>query len=490
MTFKKFLGGASEPSTERIGAERVGREELGAAVRPRRRGLVPLPGGRSRALGAGHLGVRHHAADKVRRGHRVLVTRPVEAAGRDVEAEDTEAVGVLVRRDEPLPGAVELEVPRRGAPRVLDRRHGEQPLVRPPPVDPEHGDAVVPPVGHQDKIARRVHGDAAAGVQVARESLWDGADGLHQPQGRCAPGRQPGASLYHRLGRPVVELEDGHVRGELVDHVAVRERRVELDVPGAEGPPPLGAGEDRAAGRQRPVLRVVPELADDVHAEVRHVGDLAEEGVQDHGVRVRVRLALRLRRGVVDGVVHVLVAARLHGPALVRVEEGAELGDAAALPVQSEDPDGRVPVVHDEHVLAGLVQGDVARRGASRVDAPELLHLAARGAHAPRVDLAVLRHRLRAGVQDVPVRVEAGEGRVHAGLIGDGEQRHLPVGGVHQVRVEAVLRLLPPGPVGEVVEACVAGHDDELLLGLHPGSLMLRSGWLQRRLVRLGLGFH
>merc|ERR1712151_1373482 len=61
-----------------------------------------------------------HRADEIRRWHLILVASPGEPPCRKIEMEDTDAVRVLVRCNEPLARAVELEVPWGGTAGVLD----------------------------------------------------------------------------------------------------------------------------------------------------------------------------------------------------------------------------------------------------------------------------------------------------------------------------------------------------------------------------------
>mmetsp|Transcript_111901 Transcript_111901/g.316575 ORF Transcript_111901/g.316575 Transcript_111901/m.316575 type:complete len:204 (+) Transcript_111901:788-1399(+) len=163
-----------------------------------------------------------------------------------------------------------------------------------------------------------------------------------------------------------------------------------------------------------------------------------------------------------------LVVPRLHRAAAVGVVRGPERQGLAPRAREAEDADRGVPVVHDKHVLALAVQGQVAGRGAARAGAGQLGQAPAPGADLPGDDLPGLGHGLRARVEHVLARVEAGEGRVHCWILGDGQQHHLPVAGIHVEGVEAPRCLGPARPVGQVVEARVAGDDDQLLeLRLH-----------------------
>mmetsp|Transcript_93322 Transcript_93322/g.201876 ORF Transcript_93322/g.201876 Transcript_93322/m.201876 type:complete len:429 (+) Transcript_93322:67-1353(+) len=413
--------------------------------------------------------MRLHAAHKVRRRDLVLVAGPVELPSGEVEAEDADPVRVLVRRDQPLARCVELEVPGRLAARVLRVGGAKQARLRALGVDPEDGDAVVASVGDQHVVPGGVDADAAAGVHLAGVAVGDRPHRLHDAQGMGL--EVPGDQLLRGL---LVEFEHRDLRGEFVDDVADGQRGVELDVARTQGLAALGPGHQGAGRLQLPRGRVEAELPDEVHAEIRDEGDSAEEGVEDHGVRVRVRLPLLLGGGVVDRVVHVLVRAHLHGPALVRIVHRAQLLDDAARRVDAEHGDGGIPVVDHEHVQARLVQRDVAGRGATGVGCPQEVHLPRVGVHGPRVDLAVLGHGLRAGVHDVLVRVEPRERRVHDALRGHREEHHLPVGRVDPEGVETLLRLLAARTVRQVVEARVARDDHELLAahyGPHEGRL-------------------
>mmetsp|Transcript_19527 Transcript_19527/g.54576 ORF Transcript_19527/g.54576 Transcript_19527/m.54576 type:complete len:228 (+) Transcript_19527:374-1057(+) len=225
---------------------------------------------------------------------------------------------------------------------------------------PEDCDAVVAPVRDQDKHTGGVHGDPAAGIHVARVALWDGSHCLHQP--KCGSI----LALDDALCARAVELEDGDLRRELVDDIAKGMDWVELDVPRAQSLASWGAGRHGARRSQNALDLVEVELPDEVHAQIRHVGDLPEGRVQNDGVRVRVALPLLLGARIVLRVVDVLVGSGLHGTAPVGVVHRAKACDRSGVWVQAEDADSRVPVIDHEHVLAPLVQRDVARGGAAR----------------------------------------------------------------------------------------------------------------------------
>mmetsp|Transcript_87688 Transcript_87688/g.256338 ORF Transcript_87688/g.256338 Transcript_87688/m.256338 type:complete len:208 (+) Transcript_87688:446-1069(+) len=153
----------------------------------------------------------------------------------------------------------------------------------------------------------------------------------------------------------------------------------------------------------------------------------------------------------------------LHLASVVRVVHGTELQGIILLTCQTKYSDGGVPVVHNKHVLALFVQREIARGRAMSAAAAELLQQASFGADGPGDNLARLSHGLRASIEHVLARVEAHEGWIHDGVLGDREQHHLPIARVHVEDVEAPLCLCAFGPVREVVEARVAGDDDELL---------------------------
>lgn len=74
--------------------------------------------------------------------------------------------------------------------------------------------------------------------------------------------------------------------------------------------------------------------------------------------------------------------------------------------------DDRVPVVAEEHVVAGDVDGEVARRLAHSGAAAQVRQLAAYGAHCKRRDRVVLGDVLGARVHNVLRGVVAEERRV------------------------------------------------------------------------------
>mmetsp|Transcript_34646 Transcript_34646/g.88924 ORF Transcript_34646/g.88924 Transcript_34646/m.88924 type:complete len:255 (-) Transcript_34646:290-1054(-) len=247
----------------------------------------------------------------------------------------------------------------------------QQALVLTALLDLEARDAVVTTVRHEHEAARAVHADAAAGVHVSWPRLRNGLDRLHEAQ------RWQRSTGHDILCGRVAERKDGDLGRELVHHVAERQRGVELDVARAKCHTSLRARLDRTGRRKGSGNRVVPELPDAVHAEVRHVRNAAVERIQDNGMRVRVVLPILLRRGVVLRVVDVPVSAHLHGPALVGVVHRAQGLDYAAV-INTEHCDCGVPIVHHKHVLTLLVQCDVARRGAAGI-------CGAKEVHAPRV---------------------------------------------------------------------------------------------------------
>mmetsp|Transcript_88135 Transcript_88135/g.247910 ORF Transcript_88135/g.247910 Transcript_88135/m.247910 type:complete len:275 (-) Transcript_88135:445-1269(-) len=273
--------------------------------------------------------------------------------------ENVDAVRILVGRDQPLPRGVELEVPGRGAAGVLHARYGKKPRRRHLVVHAEDRDAVVASVRDKDELARTVHSDPPASVHAARKGVGNGSDRLHEAQRRNVfPAALPSDEL---CGRLVVELKHRNLGRELVDNVTDWKPRMELDVAGTERPPPGRTRWLHTGSDEGPQVRVVAELPDEVHSEVGHVGDAAEERVQDNRVGVRVALPLLLRRGVVQGMVHVLIVLRHHLAALVGIEHRARPDDLAAVLVHLENADGGVPIIHDKHVLALLVHGYVAR---------------------------------------------------------------------------------------------------------------------------------
>mmetsp|Transcript_38655 Transcript_38655/g.106473 ORF Transcript_38655/g.106473 Transcript_38655/m.106473 type:complete len:304 (-) Transcript_38655:428-1339(-) len=303
--------------------------------------------------------MRHHSTNKIRGWHVVLVPGPIELAGRQVKTENADSVGILVRCDQPLRRLVELEMPRRGATRMLDRRHAQHAGERELMMHTEDGDAVVAAVRHKHKVAGRVHSNASTRVEFSWVPLRDRRDRLCQPQRRI----DDGPLAFDRTQRRfAVELENGHLGGEFVDHVHHRQGRVELHVPGTEGQAALRSGWDRAQIGQRAFGLVVVECANDVHAEVGHISDAAKDGVQNHRVRMRVHLPFFLRQRVVVRMVHMAVAASDHWASLLWVVHGAAVQHGTGLWVKAKNSDGRVPIIHDEHVLQLFVQREVARR--------------------------------------------------------------------------------------------------------------------------------
>mmetsp|Transcript_18515 Transcript_18515/g.34716 ORF Transcript_18515/g.34716 Transcript_18515/m.34716 type:complete len:260 (-) Transcript_18515:502-1281(-) len=230
---------------------------------------------------------------------------------------------------------------------------------------PEDRNAVVASVRNEHKVARVVHSNSATRVHVARPGIWNSSDSLHQPQRGRGVGHVRAA---HEILRGVsVKSEDRHLRRQLIHHVSVRERRMELDVARSESRFARWARPARPGSLQAARLRIEPELTDEVHAKIRDIRDLAEERVQNHRMGVRIALPLLLRVRIVLGVVHVFGVAHLHASALIGVIDTSGAAHQARVSVDAKHANGGVPVVHNEQVLAGLVQGQVTGRRAPRV---------------------------------------------------------------------------------------------------------------------------
>mmetsp|Transcript_23724 Transcript_23724/g.71266 ORF Transcript_23724/g.71266 Transcript_23724/m.71266 type:complete len:221 (-) Transcript_23724:875-1537(-) len=182
----------------------------------------------------GRLRMRHHAANEVRRWNVVLVASPLQTARRHVEAEHRDVVRILVCGDEPLPRNVEGEVPGSGAPCMLRADDRQKPGLGQRHAHAKHSDAVVPAVRGEHVLARAVHGDAAARVELARESVRDRPNGLQEPEHGRGAVQALHFAVNDRLGRLEVKLEHGHLGGKLVHHISHRQSRVELDVPWAK----------------------------------------------------------------------------------------------------------------------------------------------------------------------------------------------------------------------------------------------------------------
>mmetsp|Transcript_9545 Transcript_9545/g.23026 ORF Transcript_9545/g.23026 Transcript_9545/m.23026 type:complete len:684 (-) Transcript_9545:43-2094(-) len=427
----------------------------------------------------------------------VRVARVGDSAGRAVEAEDGDRVGVLVGDEQPLARLVKLEVARRLAARVEDAGEREQAGRRRVLVDAVDGDRVVAAVGRDDKVARRVDRHAAARVEFARVRLGQRRDALRERE-------RGGGAREHRLlvggrrallvgdgrahrdvgGEGGVEFEDGDLGGELVDDVRHVERRVELHIARAEAAPApldLDAARDLAAWGERPARLVKVELADDIHAEVGHVRDAARRGVEHDGMGVRVALPLGLRLVVVARVVDVLVAARLHRLAQLRVVR-REHAPNGAVGLELERVDRRVPVVDEQHAAALGVNGEVARRGAAGADARAVLvERARRPLHLERDDLAFFLDRLGTSVDDRQARVAPRERRVVHDLLADErEERERAVRDVQAVRAHCTRRFGAARAVREVAEVGVARDEDD-------GAVLVRRRRVRAR-VELELG--
>mmetsp|Transcript_82918 Transcript_82918/g.173617 ORF Transcript_82918/g.173617 Transcript_82918/m.173617 type:complete len:257 (+) Transcript_82918:707-1477(+) len=239
---------------------------------------------------------------------------------------------------------------------------------------------------------------------------------------------------------------------------------MELDVTRSQGFLLCGTRPDVASINQFALGRVVAELSDQIHSEVRHIGDSPENGIQDHSMGVRIRLTLGLGGVVVLGVVHVLVVAGLHGSAVVWVVEGSgSLLNGSDLLVHTEDTDGGIPIIDHQHVVALTVQREVARGGSTGTSGPSLAKAAGVWADLPSCDLARLGDGLRASVEDVLLRMKPRKSWVHHDILAHGEQHHLAVEGVHAKGVQTPLRLCAARTMRQVVESGIAGHYDELL---------------------------
>mmetsp|Transcript_10296 Transcript_10296/g.30690 ORF Transcript_10296/g.30690 Transcript_10296/m.30690 type:complete len:288 (-) Transcript_10296:390-1253(-) len=273
------------------------------------------------------------------------------------------------------------------------------------------------------KDNRSVNSDAAARVHLDGESVGDGGHRLHQGQGRlrCGAHRRllgldrSGARprALNAGGHPCVVREDADLRRELVDDVARGQRLREDQVSRPEpSPGALDARTNHAARSHHAGLLVEVELADHVHAQVRHIGDRPRRRLEHNRVRVRVALPLRLRALVVHRVVDVPVRASLHRAPSLRVVDAEPPAELAARE-QLERADGRVPVVYEEQPAGRLVDGEVAGGpAASRDGRAELGQLAAPRVELQREDLPFVADGLGARVDDVEARVAPSEGRV------------------------------------------------------------------------------
>mmetsp|Transcript_21429 Transcript_21429/g.50819 ORF Transcript_21429/g.50819 Transcript_21429/m.50819 type:complete len:311 (-) Transcript_21429:49-981(-) len=209
------------------------------------------------------------------------------------------------------------------------------------------------------------------------------------------------------------------------------------------------------------------ELPDHVHAEVGHKGHVASAWLEHDGVRVRVTLPLRLRRRVIARVVDMILRARLHLAALLRVV-GRHHAAQPAVRLHAHRADRRVPVVDQQHAAAGVVDSQEARRGAARAHGWAVLaQRAGLAVERERDHLALLLDALGARVDDVKLGVAPRERRVVNGALArDREKRQAAVGDVQAVGAHGACRLGAARPVREVAELRVARDDDDRAEGV------------------------
>mmetsp|Transcript_6570 Transcript_6570/g.16266 ORF Transcript_6570/g.16266 Transcript_6570/m.16266 type:complete len:406 (-) Transcript_6570:795-2012(-) len=267
----------------------------------------------------------------------------------------------------------------------------------------------------------------AARVELTREGGGERGDGLHQAERGLARAEQLGAQRRRGAREEAVDLsrdlgvvlEDGHLRGELVDDVADGPPLVEAHVARAEREAVhLDAGEHLAARRDHARLLVEVQLADHVHPQVGHECHAAAARLKHDRVRVRVALPLRLRRRVVARVVDVVLRARLHRAALLRVVRGHDAAQPAVR-LHADRADRRVPVVDQQHAAAAVVDGEEARRGAARAHGrAELAQRAGLAVEREGDHLPLLLDALGARVDHVELGVAAPAARTPAGWVG------------------------------------------------------------------------
>mmetsp|Transcript_43127 Transcript_43127/g.59870 ORF Transcript_43127/g.59870 Transcript_43127/m.59870 type:complete len:255 (+) Transcript_43127:517-1281(+) len=253
-------------------------------------------------------------------------------------------------------------------------------------------------------MTRVVHSYSTTSVHVTRPGIGDGFHSLHQTKcGRCFGHIR---AAQHVLCGIAIEGKNRNLRGKLVDDVGVWERRVELDIPWAKGRLALGTRPAEAGGLQLAALGVEPELANEIHTQIRHVRDLAEERVQNDCVRVRIALPLLLRIRVVLRVVHVLFVTDLHSPALVGVMDALDFSNGTRFRIQTKNADGCIPVIDRQHVLALLVQCQVASGRAFSTAASNFEQLARMRVHGVCHNVSCISDRFRARVEQIPLRIK------------------------------------------------------------------------------------
>mmetsp|Transcript_6569 Transcript_6569/g.16263 ORF Transcript_6569/g.16263 Transcript_6569/m.16263 type:complete len:501 (-) Transcript_6569:164-1666(-) len=423
-------------------------------------------------------------ADKVGAGALERVPREGDLAGGAVEVEDGAVVRVLVGHDQPLPALVELEVAGRLAARVENACEGDEAGRARVAVYAVDGDRVVAAVGGEHEVAARVDRHAAARVELTREGGGERGDGLHQAERGLARAEQLGAQRRRGAREEAVDLsrdlgvvlEDGHLRGELVDDVADGPPLVEAHVARAEREAVhLDAGEHLAARRDHARLLVEVQLADHVHPQVGHECHAAAARLKHDRVRVRVALPLRLRRRVVARVVDVVLRARLHRAALLRVVRGHDAAQPAVR-LHADRADRRVPVVDQQHAAAAVVDGEEARRGAARAHGrAELAQRAGLAVEREGDHLPLLLDALGARVDHVELGVAARKRRiVDSALACDREQREAAVGDVQAVGAHGACRLRAARPVREVAELRVARDDHDRAEGVRRWHVAVR----------------
>ena len=196
---------------------------------------------------------------------------------------------------------------------------------------------------------------------------------------------------------------------------------------------------------------VVPELTNEVLAEIGHVSHRSDVRVKHQSVAVRVGLAGGNGRLVVVGVIDatVLLGRRDHASALLGIVDGMDRAcEVTGLLVKRNDRQCRVPVVDGEYVPLGPVDGEVACGGATGIDRSHELERAIRS-HLVGKNPAVLFNILCACVHNIQSRMDTGEGRIDnvGGLSGLVDKHHRSVRRVELEYVDAMFGLRAAGPM-------------------------------------------